>query len=472
MELYLAYERIDVVLYRLFLHPLARFPGPKLAAVTRWYEGYYDVIQNGQYTFKIAEMHKKYGPIIRISPWELHVSDSAFFNTLYCQEGPEGPTIHTVDHERHKARRKPLAPFFSKMKVASSQDMIQLRVARLCDRISDISKSGGKVNLGAAVTAMARDVAMEFILGKTYNSLDSEDFNVAFIHAAQGAGPLWRITKHVGYVFHILNAIPLDWAMKISDDEMKTFFSHMKLPESHETQWISWPPRLLHEILESKLPTHDKSFQRVFEDVTSLSGAGCETIGNTLRLIIFHVFSNPEILQRLRAEINSAKAENINVEKLESLEKLPYLTSVIMEGLRLSPGIATRMARIAPDRDLFYKEWRIPAGTPVGMTTILMHTDEQLYPEPLSFDPDRWMDRNDRRNADKAYAPFSKGTRMCLGMYLAWAEIYLVLAALVQRFNFQFEDSKAEDFECESDQFTIGTNGKGLLKARISILKG
>lgn len=182
------------------------------------------------------------GPIIRISPWELHVSDSAFFNTLYCQEGrwnryafawdawgAEGPTIHTVDHERHKARRKPLAPFFSKVKVASSQDMIQLRVARLCDRISDISKSGGKVNLGAAVTAMARDVAMEFILGKTYNSLDSEDFDVAVIHAARGAGPLWRITKHVGYVFHILNAIPLDWAMKISDDEMKTFFSHMKV---------------------------------------------------------------------------------------------------------------------------------------------------------------------------------------------------------------------------------------------------
>ena len=47
--------------YRLFLHPLARFPGPKLAAVSRWYEAYYDVIQNGQYTKKIAELHQQYG---------------------------------------------------------------------------------------------------------------------------------------------------------------------------------------------------------------------------------------------------------------------------------------------------------------------------------------------------------------------------------------------------------------------------
>ena len=51
----------SLVFYRLFLHPLARFPGPKLAAITLWYEGYYDVIQNGQYTFKIVELHKKYG---------------------------------------------------------------------------------------------------------------------------------------------------------------------------------------------------------------------------------------------------------------------------------------------------------------------------------------------------------------------------------------------------------------------------
>lgn len=52
---------VTVALYRLYLHPLARFPGPKWAAVTRLYEGYYDLYQSGQYTFKIAELHKQYG---------------------------------------------------------------------------------------------------------------------------------------------------------------------------------------------------------------------------------------------------------------------------------------------------------------------------------------------------------------------------------------------------------------------------
>jgi hypothetical protein len=52
---------VTLALYRLYLHPLAWFPGPKLAAVTRLYEGYYDLYQSGQYSFKIAELHKHYG---------------------------------------------------------------------------------------------------------------------------------------------------------------------------------------------------------------------------------------------------------------------------------------------------------------------------------------------------------------------------------------------------------------------------
>lgn len=160
---------------------------------------------------------------------------------------------------------------------------------------------------------------------------------------------------------------------------------------------------IVHEILGSSLNAHDKSFQRIFEDVTSVSGAGFETSGSVLRLLCFHVFSSPGILQRLRRELESVGLSHSSAIDLKRLEQLPFLTATIMEGLRLSPGVATRMARIAPDRDLFYKGWRIPAGTPVGMTTILMHTDEKNYPDPHSFKPERWMDASGvRKNAEHA----------------------------------------------------------------------
>lgn len=55
---------VTLAIYRLFFHPLSKFPGPKLAAITRYYEAYYDIIHNGQYGFEIAKMHKKYGKFL------------------------------------------------------------------------------------------------------------------------------------------------------------------------------------------------------------------------------------------------------------------------------------------------------------------------------------------------------------------------------------------------------------------------
>ena len=69
-------------IYRLTLHPLAKFPGPKLAAITRLYEAYYDVVQEGQYTFKIGELHKQYG-------WFLF--DSYVTSGVSCRCAPMWP---------------------------------------------------------------------------------------------------------------------------------------------------------------------------------------------------------------------------------------------------------------------------------------------------------------------------------------------------------------------------------------------
>lgn len=52
---------VSLAVYRLYFSPLAKFPGPKLAALTLWYEFYYDVIKRGRYTWKIAELHERHG---------------------------------------------------------------------------------------------------------------------------------------------------------------------------------------------------------------------------------------------------------------------------------------------------------------------------------------------------------------------------------------------------------------------------
>lgn len=51
----------SLAIYRLFLSPISKFPGPKLAALSLWYEFYHDVVRGGQYCFKINELHDQYG---------------------------------------------------------------------------------------------------------------------------------------------------------------------------------------------------------------------------------------------------------------------------------------------------------------------------------------------------------------------------------------------------------------------------
>lgn len=172
---------------------------------------------------------------------------------------------------------------------------------------------------------------------------------------------------------------------------------------------------MIHAIAYSDLRPSEKSFDRVFDEVMTVTGAAFETTASAFRLILFHVYTNDEILRRLREEIASLHPGNSDQISLRQLEQLPYFTAVLTEGMRLSPAVASRAARVT-DKDLFYDKWRIPAGTPVGMTTLLMHTDEELYPDPMRFNPDRWLVSGTGGPTASKYAPFGRGTRICLGM--------------------------------------------------------
>ncbi|EFR02013.1 trichodiene oxygenase [Nannizzia gypsea CBS 118893] len=480
-----------LIFYRLFLHPLARFPGPKIAAISRWYEAYYDVVLGGQYTAKIAELHKKYGPIIRISPYELHVIDPVFFEKLYRSDGrwdkyswtydafgAKTSTIFGADHYAHKARRRAIAPFFSKSNIVARHDLLHKNIKKLSQRIASLE--GATFNLGAAISAFARDNANELIVGKYYNELDVEDFGIGLSLASQGAGVFWRTTKHIRWFGPSMRAMPIEWAKKMADKHTQSFLRYLQQQSEQDTRATltaatSTSPdditkgTLIYAIANSDLTPADKTFDRVFEEVATVTGAGFETISNTLRLILYHVYSKDEILQKLRDEINAASTQHHRPLTLQDLEQLPYLTAVLTEGLRLSPGVGSRAARIT-DQDLFYEHWRIPAGTPVGMTTILMHTDEKLYPDPMTFNPNRWMDATAKRSTT-TFAPFSRGTRICLGMHLAWAEMYLLLAALVQRFDFKIKDATAGDFAFSKDNFGIGTKATCNLMVHVGLRK-
>lgn len=102
-------------------------------------------------------------------------------------------------------------------------------------------------------------------------------------------------------------------------------------------------------------------------------------------------------------------------EDWRQLEKLPYLNACVQESIRLSHGIVTRDPRLAPDTDLQYGQWTIPKNTPVSMTTVDVLMNKDIFPEPESFIPERWIEHPELQ---RYFVPFGKGSRQCIGIKL------------------------------------------------------
>ena len=90
--------------------------------------------------------------------------------------------------------------------------------------------------------------------------------------------------------------------------------------------------------------------------------------------------------------------------------------------------------------------------TPVGMSPHFIHLSPNYFPDPQAFIPDRWIGSDAKLNT-KLLTPFGKGTRMCIGSNLATAELHVVAATIVRRFQFELFETTREDVEIVFDAF-------------------
>ena len=129
-------------------------------------------------------------------------------------------------------------------------------------------------------------------------------------------------------------------------------------------------------------------------------------------------------------------------------------SAVISEGLRLTFGLASRTPRCAHE-PLQYGSYVIPPLTPVSQITYFIHTNPSIFPDPHSFRPERWLHDPDSSNQrlDHYLTSFSRGTRNCVGINLAYAELFLTLAGVLRRFDLALAGTQPEDVRMDRDAF-------------------
>ncbi|KAL8715238.1 MAG: hypothetical protein Q9220_001196 [cf. Caloplaca sp. 1 TL-2023] len=460
--------------YRLYLSPIAKFPGNKLTALTYWYECYYDLIKGGRFSARVTRMHDEYGPIVRINPHELHIQDSQFYATLYRREGKQdkyarqvamfgidGAQLATVQHEAHRRLRAPLAPFFSKKSISGMTGLIHERLGVLCHRIHEFKVSRRPMPLGLAFVALTADIVSTYALIRRLHLVEREDFSVDHHHMLVNFNTSCHLLKHFPWFFRMMQKMPHRIASWL-DPELALMFSlidrfsadiqHVR--DQLRTDSHDLVPSIYQALLESDLPNEVKSTDMLAKSGLQYIIAGSETTSQVLSTITYHLLANPDRLSKLRTQLQILMPDPDTIPPLPQLEANPYLTACVQEGLRLSYGTVNRLTRVCAT-PIKYREWDIPANTPVGMTTVDVHDDESIFPDHMSFLPERWLvDRESGDRLDNYLFTFGKGTRMCIGMNLAYAELYITLAVVFRRFEFELYQTDRATVQYGRDYFT------------------
>lgn len=352
---YLLYWIIKVI-YRLYFHPLAKFPGPKLAGATYLYELYYDLCPHKlRYLWQIEKLHQRYGSIVRINPAHLHINDPDFLDDIYSsgnkhkrnrdawfyrseKNGPLGWSLfQTVEHDVHRVRRAALSPFFSKRNIHALEGLIIGKVDELVERFVIAYQVAEVVPLLHATGALTMDIISVYAYGKDVQKLQQADWAGKELEAYSKLSQLGPFGRHFGWISKlILTTLPMSVVEKISPaaaliPRNRAFFRELiqdALVADGSTEKAQHRT-IFQDIVQSNLPPSEKAPARLSAEASLLQIAGTETTARTLAVLIFHLIDSPAVLDRLRMELKPYTPESGSTMHLADLEAIPYFVSLL-----------------------------------------------------------------------------------------------------------------------------------------------
>lgn len=411
-------------------------------------------------------MHRKYGPIVRVRPDTVHVNDPAFIEQLYSQSPKlrreryktvlnmlqsQGSILGTADHDMHRRRRAVLNPFFSQGNVRRLEPIINDTLFNLFRRMDGWAREGRPVGFNDPLRAATKDIIEAYAFGDGGPKyLDMEDCNKAFFDVV-GPQPISHLATHAVWITKLMQSLPPAVMMRLIP-RITTFAEFVQGLHSHinslrEIKDLPEGRTIFHEILRSNIPDSEKSTFRLGDEAMIMVIAGSDTTASTLACISYHLLSDPDLLKRLKAELGTVMSGADEPPVAAKLEGLPLLNAIIQETIRLYPGATHRQDRMAPDEDLVYtnpetgQSYTIPRRYGIGMTAPLINRHPSLYDRPDDFIPERYIENP---KLDKYLFSFSKGTRQCIGINLAYQELQTFTAGIFHKYDV-YDPAKGEN---------------------------
>ncbi|TGO39668.1 hypothetical protein BHYA_0049g00030 [Botrytis hyacinthi] len=395
----------------------------------------------------------------------IYRKDPGFYKQISVSES----ILSILDPHEHRLRRQKVSSLFS-IKAADSMAPDILAIAQKAANI--MMKRGEEkrfIDMHRLCRSISSEVLFKILFDEPQNLLDSQEEHPELLtmkafpavgwlatnlppSLAQKTVPGFKsirdvntliffhaLTSHTGFfIFIHTHHKCAKWATMAvarqnsreitkNDSSSNTVFDLLLAPTPEEPRSEFSIPDLV-----------DEAFLFVF--------AGTDTTGSTIANALYYILSSSSVSSNLLDELTAHGITSHETFNCNVVRRLPYLTAVVKESMRVHTMVPGVLPRIVPDGGVIVDGHFIPAGTSISQTNSSLHHNASIFPSPEKFNPERWL-RDEEKVLDKYFAPFGKGSRACLGMNLANEEIYIVVALFFSRFEMELYETDARSME-------------------------
>ncbi len=377
---------------------------------------------------------------------------------VFAEMGTAG--VFSAEGAAWRAQRRLAVQALSKRHLRSSFPTLNRVAERLRARWAKSAVAAAVLDIDADLMRFTVDVTTSLVFSTDMDTLGGGEDVLqrhlspifpAFARRLLGAIPYWRY-------FRLPSDRALDRSLAKVRRVQERLVSETRARLAERSEADSEP----RDFIEAMLLARDeegKPFtdEVVYGNMMTMLLAGEDTTAHSLAWIIHYLCERPDVVARMRAEVDAALGAELTPPDFESAENLAYLDAVASEGMRLVP-VAPFQGLEAND-DVLVGDVLVPKGTWVDVLTRVPAMDPAHFTSPQEFRPERWLHDQPACGAHVpgASMPFGSGPRICPGRSLALLEMRVVLATLVR--NFDLERVGSADAVREHYAFTVAPHG-------------
>ncbi|KAF9893580.1 hypothetical protein FE257_010892 [Aspergillus nanangensis] len=427
---------LGCLIYNVFFHPLAKYPGPISRATSL--VPYLYGLASGQHHTIVKELHQEYGDVVRIAPNKLSYITGQAWKDIYGHkksnevEMPKDPQWQAADpnaqhlvfstREKHGHFRRLFSNGFSDRSLRAQEPLLQSYVDMLIDGLERAANDNkGPVDIVQWFNWTTFDIIGDLTFGESFGCLENTEMHswVNNMFQAIKGNMVVRVMQEIPVIAPYSNTILRQVLPARALQRREDHFRFAKEKVRQRLNNHAPRPDFMDNVLRQP-PGQGLTFPELLSNSALLIMAGNK-------------------MQKLVDELATAFPQGDMI-TIETTSRLTYLPAVIEETLRLYPPLAVGIPRLVPDGGYIIEGQYAPAGTSVAVHHLAAYHSDGNFEKAECFIPERFIDTAAFRARRDVLQPFSFGPRNCIGKNLAYAETKIILARLLARFELALDE--------------------------------